>query len=146
MKIKFIRRLVIILQLLFFFTACSGPKSLQNSPDIDSSWQGTWSGPALVEKSTIAAKKFELDIVFTSTHIIGYFTDEKAGIRRKVVTDLKIHDDELQFKVPYQTKYVLRSYMKFTGKRKGRSMTVTFSGREGGWEFSGKWQARKKMR
>ncbi|KAA3612219.1 MAG: hypothetical protein DWQ05_19665 [Calditrichaeota bacterium] len=133
-----------LILVLFFSISCGGSKSLQNSPDIDVSWQGIWSGPALIENSTTPAKIFSLEIVFTSTHITGYFTDKKAGINRKIVHDLQLKDGELHFKVPYQTKFVMRSFMSFTGKRNGRNMAVTFIGRESGRSFKGKWQARNK--
>ena len=125
--------------------ACSSSKAIQNVAEIDPSWQGTWSGPMLVDNSDSPAKIIELELEFTSTHITGYFTDAQAGIRHKIVSELQFKGNELQFKIAYQTKYILRSYMKFTGSRRGLNMAATFTGRRGGRAFSGKWQARKKI-
>lgn len=126
--------------------ACSGTKSIQNIAEIDPSWQGRWAGPMLIENSTSPAKKITLELEFTSTHITGYFTDETAGIHRKPVSDLQFNGNQLQFKITYQTKYILRSYMNFTGKRHGLNLVATFTGRQAGRSFSGKWQARKSIR
>ncbi|MCA9732728.1 MAG: hypothetical protein H6696_06845 [Deferribacteres bacterium] len=138
-RIYQIARLIFVI-LLF---SCSGPKTLQNSPDIDTAWQGVWSGPALVDDSKTPPKNFALEIEFTSTDITGYFTVRKAGVVRRVVHDLQLNGDEIKFRVPYQTKLIMRSFMKFTGTRNGRNLVATFDGREGGKAYTGKWQARK---
>ncbi len=136
------RSVLLSLLIVPLFLACSGSRELQNTPDIDASWQGVWQGQAILENSLEAPKFIQLRIDFTSTNIRAFYSDTTSDVRNVRVSRLKLEGDQIDFTVVYETRHDLASRIRFTGRRVGNSLMVEFHGRRGGRPFNGIWQAR----
>jgi len=96
------KRIVFFLLLVLpSFLACSAARELQNSPEIDASWQGLWQGQAILGNSLETPKFIQLRIDFTSTNIRAFYSDTTSGVRDVRVSRLKLEGDEIAFTVYY---------------------------------------------
>jgi len=128
---------------LLLLTGCAGSRQTAENPALQP-WVGMWQGLALQESRQDQPRQWSLVLAVKNGRLRGFMSDDIGEMRRKRLEDLKIVDDELHFKVFYETTRGLHMICAHRAKlQDGNTLLSLFEGSEGGRALAGKWEARR---
>jgi len=127
---------------ILFLTSCAGTRQETESPELQP-WVGTWQGMALQESRDDQPRQWTLVLMQKKGKLRGVMSDDIDEMRRKKLEDVEIVDDELHFKVSYETTRGLHMNCEHRVKLQDDTILSIFTGSEGGRALAGKWEARR---
>jgi hypothetical protein len=122
--------------------SCAGSRQTTENPELQP-WVGIWQGMALQESRNDQPRQWTLTLTLKKGRLRGVMSDDVGEMRRKKVEDLQIVDDELHFKVSYETTRGLHMSCAHRAKLQDDTLLSLFEGSEGGRALAGKWEARR---
>ncbi len=135
------RRFVSFIGILLL-TSCAGSRQTAENPELQP-WVGTWQGMALQESRDDQPRQWRLILTQKKGKLRGVMSDDINEMRRKKLEDVQIIDDELHFKVSYETARGLHMHCEHRVKLQDDTLLSIFTGSEGGRSLAGKWEARR---
>ena len=135
------RQLVFLIGILFL-TSCAGSRQTAENPALQP-WVGTWQGMALQESHDDQPRQWTLILMQKKGKLRGMMSDDIGEMRRKRLEEVKLVDDELHFKVFYETTRGLHMHCEHRVKLQDDTILSIFTGSEGGRALAGKWEARR---
>lgn len=127
---------------ILLLTSCAGTRQEAVKPELQP-WVGTWQGMALQESRDDQPRQWTLVLTQKKGKLRGVMSDDINEMRRKKLEDVKIVDDELHFKVSYETTRGLHMHCEHRVKLQDDTILSIFTGSEGGRALAGKWEARR---
>jgi hypothetical protein len=121
---------------------CAGSRQATENPELQP-WVGIWRGMALEESRDDPPRQWTLTLTLKKGSLRGVMSDDIGEMRRKRLEDVKIVDDELHFKVLYETTRGLLMSCEHRAKLQDDTILSIFRGSEGGRALAGKWEARR---
>jgi len=135
------RRFVSFIGILLL-TSCAGSRQTAENPELQP-WVGTWQGMALQESRDDQPRQWTLILTQKKGKLRGVMSDGLGEMRRKRLEDVKLVDDELHFKVFYETTRGLHMHCEHRVKLQDDTLLSIFTASEGGRALAGKWEARR---
>jgi len=135
------RRFVFFIEILLLM-GCAGSRQTAENPELQP-WVGTWQGMALQESRDDQPRQWTLILTQKNGKLRGVMSDDIGEMRRKRLEDVKLVDDELHFKVFYETTRGLHMNCEHRVKLQDDTILSIFTGSEGGRALAGKWEARR---
>jgi hypothetical protein len=127
---------------MFWFIGCAGSRQAAENTELQP-WVGVWQGLALQESRQDQPRQWTLILSLKKKQLHGVMSDDIGEMRRKKLENLKVIDDELHFKVAYETTRGLHMICEHRAKLQDDTLLSLFEGREGGRALAGKWEARR---
>jgi len=135
------RRFVFLMGILLL-TGCAGTRQEAEIPELQP-WVGIWQGMALQESRDDQPRQWTLTLSQKKGKLRGAMSDDLGEMRRKKLEDVRLVDDELHFKVSYETTRGLHMHCAHRMKLQDDTILSIFTGSEGGRALAGKWEARR---
>jgi len=129
---------------IFSLMSCAGSRQTAENPE-QQPWVGIWQGMALQESRNDQPRQWTLILTLKKNQLRGVMSDDMGEMRRKKLENLRIVDDELYFKVSYETTRGLHMVCEHRAKLQDDTLLSLFEGSEGGQALAGKWEARRTM-
>jgi hypothetical protein len=137
------KRLLFFFLGIFLFMSCAGSRQTTALAELQP-WEGMWQGLALQESHSDQPRQWSLVLAQKNGRLRGFMSDDIGEMRRKKLEDLKIVDDELHFRVAYETTRGLQMICTHRAKlQNDNTLLSLFEGKEGGRALAGKWEARR---
>jgi len=135
------RQFVFLIGILLL-TSCAGTRQEAENSELQP-WMGTWQGMALQESRDDQPRQWTLILTQKKGKLRGVMSDDINEMRRKRLEDVKLVEDELHFKVFYETTRGLHMHCEHRVKLQDDTILSIFTGSEGGRALAGKWEARR---
>jgi len=129
---------------IFLLISCAGSRQTADNPELQP-WLGVWQGMALQESRRDQPRQWTLVLTLKKGRLHGFMRDDAGEMRRQKLEELKIVDDELHFKVAYETRRGLHMICRHRAKLQDDTLLSLFEGSEGGRALAGKWEARRRI-
>lgn len=133
--------LAMMLALLALF-GCGGSRALVDVKLLEP-WVGSWRGQGLRDNRADPLQQWTVALALRENRLAGTINDELGEMRNIELRDVHVADDELFFKVNYESSRGLHVTYQHRARMQGDKLLSLFEGKEGGRSFAGKWEAKR---